>query len=287
MSYRLINPILRVVAAPPVSRRSFHVAQSVCASKASQFNELKKPQVDGVGYEVPGGKLPEYSGPSISEKKSGKAQNIDSNTASQLSENRKDEFADSMFEHPRELKKGADKNWDGKIHQTGRSSRSTQASDYDTTGKPKQKGTKLTKTDEEMDWANAKRNMSTKWNNSDLRSEGLKDDLADDARRLKQKVTNTAEKAVLSAGGKMVDMKDGAQELWHKTKKAARNVKESVQETAKEILEPVGSSTTSDQATGPVPKNSLSDGPQEMPQGVGVRARDEKGRPMETGTRGS
>lgn len=165
------------------------------------------------------------------------------------------------------------------------------------------------------------------------------EDLKDDARRIKQKMSNKLKKVGLSAESAGVEMKDKGEDMWVKTKKAARRAEDSVQETVQEAAsvtvpaerelfdvedlesesEPVRAaaqsevlSTTAgrdragtftvwepkDESGIETPpgssgsiglkqesvKKSMLDGPQEMPQGVGKRAHDEAGRPLETGT---
>lgn len=169
------------------------------------------------------------------------------------------------------------------------------------------------------------------------------EDLKDDARRIKQKVSNKMKKVGLSAESAGVEMKDKGEDMWVKTKKAARRAKDNLKETVEEAAstastattvqperelfdvedlesesEPVRAAAQSEElsttagrdragtftvwepkddlnesppgSAGSIGlkqesvKKSMLDGPQEMPQGVGKRAHDEAGRPLETGT---
>jgi hypothetical protein len=282
-------------------------------------------QQKAVESDIPGGEVPEYSGPSIKEKKTGRAEKVDQQRGSQIKSNRDAEFADNLYEKPQSLSKdGSD--WDGKIHQMG-TARSLQDAEHDTTGKPKKKATKLSGGAGKSDLGQSKRTITSSrptyldWDRSD---EGLKEDLKDDARRIKDKAANKLEKAKLAAEDVGVDLKESAQELWTKAKKAGRHAKESIQETASEAMKPMytesgeqqfkedlypvsdsegarkgvklpmSSPDSAAQASGDVLgedvdalRKSFFDGPQDLPQGPGKRAVNEKGEPMETGTRGS
>jgi hypothetical protein len=149
----------------------------------------------------------------------------------------------------------------------------------------------------------------------------LKEDVKDDARRMKDKAKNKLHKAKLAAEETAVDVKEGAQEVWHKTKKAARAVKETVKETAAQAMAPMYGKDPKKEELYPVSdsegartgyklsraspeaaaeasgaslhedvnslRKTILDGPQDMPQGPGKRAKDVSGEPMETGTGGS
>lgn len=267
------------------------------------------------------GEIPIYSGPSIAEKRKGGPVNVDEEMGQDIKSKRDADFADNMFEEPKGLANdGSD--WNGEIRaprsdlQNAKASKGKLSGNSDAAGKLKKKGTKLT--GDAVDIGQPKRHWTNFAGDEDP---SLKEDWKDDAQRMKEKAKNQLHKAKLSVEDTAVDLKEGAQEVWHKTKKAARSAKESIKDSVDSITEK--SSAAADDLYGsPVNtfgkgqpghrlfnsvdeestavksgevigedvdslRKSFWDGPQDMPQGVGKRAVDEKGRPLETGTRDS
>jgi len=148
-------------------------------------------------------------------------------------------------------------------------------------------------------------------------------DLRDDARRVGQKASNRMSQAGIEIKEKSQEMMHGAKKVGRRIKDAvkdavddmatpgtaARGASETIPPEARHSdSEPVrdaarsevlstsrnrrgasvmspSAQSGSDPVLEPVGKSTLWDGPQEMPQGVGQRAHDETGRPMETGGR--
>lgn len=121
---------------------------------------------------------------------------------------------------------------------------------------------------------------------AEARSDRAREDLRDDAARLKQQATNNLGKLKNNAMNVGLDLKESAESVFHKAKKSVRAVKESLTEAVSTTNESSTANTASVPPEATV-QSSLFQGPQEMPQGVGDRAHDSEGRPMETGTRGS
>lgn len=140
----------------------------------------------------------------------------------------------------------------------------------------------------------------------------LADEIKEEAREVKSRGEKKLRQAKVAAEEASTDVKEGAQQVWNKAKKVARKVRQSVEETAAAMTEPVTERAKDKVETGSTPgsgvgpvftpesaassgsvgdpsslRRSIVDGPQEMPQGVGRRARDDQGRPMETGKEGS
>jgi hypothetical protein len=149
-------------------------------------------------------------------------------------------------------------------------------------------------------------------NNEDM------EDLKDDARRMKEKASNRLSQAGIEMKEKGQEVLHGAKKAGRRLKKAVKGAMDEVVSPPKgasqaippearfseseavrnvahsEVLSTsrpgssgVGSgvgAVAPDVVEEPVKKSALWDGPQEMPQGVGKRAKDEEGRPMETGT---
>jgi len=148
-----------------------------------------------------------------------------------------------------------------------------------------------------------KRAFSTSSSRSAARdSERAAKDLQDDATRMKQKVQNRSAQAG-------IEMKEQGQSMMHGVKKTARAVGAAVTDaidsatsavtggekrdatndpelsTSKRPGNVVGGSTDSNLGEGQESvKKSFLDGPQVMPQGVGKRAKDDEGKPMEQGS---
>jgi hypothetical protein len=153
---------------------------------------------------------------------------------------------------------------------------------------------------------------------SRARSSEDMEDLKDDARRMKEKASNRLSQAGIEMKEKGQEVLHGAKKVGRRLKKAVKGAMDEVVSPPKgasqaippqarfseseavrnvahsEVLSTsrpgssgVGSgvgAVAPDVVEEPVKKSALWDGPQEMPQGVGKRAKDEEGRPMETGT---
>jgi len=150
-------------------------------------------------------------------------------------------------------------------------------------------------------------------------SGGLGGNISEDLKDARAGLKEGMESAKQSMSDVGERVKEGAEELWEKTKKQVREFRTSAGDIIEEVTTPVyarsddGMYPTSDakNAKGGVQvpmhspdvaavssgaslgedvnavRKSMFDGPQDMPQGVGKRAVDEKGRPMETGAKGS
>jgi len=150
---------------------------------------------------------------------------------------------------------------------------------------------------------NDQRAFSTSSSRSASRdSERAAKDLQDDATRMKQKVQNRSAQAG-------IELKEQGQSMMHGVKKTARAVGAAVTDaidsaastvtggekrdatndpelsTSKRPGNVIGGSTDSNLGEGQESvKKSFLDGPQVMPQGVGKRAKDDEGKPMEQGS---
>jgi len=110
---------------------------------------------------------------------------------------------------------------------------------------------------------------------------------------MKQSASEAMERAREGADEAMGRVKGAARKLKKRAKKAAEDMSESITPqsesamSAGEDMELSGHRVSKGYQPGqtvPGTHNPLVQGPQEMPQGVGRRAKDEKGRPMETGS---
>lgn len=318
MSFARLRPVVTQAVRLATPIRTFTSSRPVFVSGYGK-NSAQKGGQQPVDPQA-SGEIPVYSGPSITEKRQGSSVQIEEEFGSELKSKRDADFADNMFEEPKGLSNDGGE-WNGKIReprsdlQNAKASKGKVAGDS-SAGKLKKKGTKLT--GDSMDIGQPKRHEST-WRDNDP----AREDWKDDTQRLKEKAQNQLHKAKLSAEETAVDLKEGAQSIWHKTKKAARSAKESIKESVDSLASPTtGPVTRSDLSGAPTStsgkgqpghrlfnaddeestamksgevigeevdslRKGFFDGPQDMPQGVGRRAVDETGTPLETGTRGS
>lgn len=283
MFTRPIRPLVIAAARLQPALRSQAQPARFVSGYGSAAQQGKAPRADS----VPGSVVPEYSGPSIAEKKSGSAVQQD------IEAERNGMSEESQQQQPmRDEQNGAE--W-----------------------KQKQRKQAKEKMHEGKDEPNVKRWSNSaqspqkrEFHSSALRSDRVMDDLKDDASRMLDSTKNSMLKGA-------IDVKESLSSVTHSAKKAMRHAKENLKDAAATLTEPVYDSSsrkedlypTSDSANSKgwrapgaaspeveaersgaalgesvnAVRKSLFDGPQDMPQGVGKRAKNERGEDMETG----
>jgi len=266
-----------------------------------------------------GANIPNYSGPSIAEKKLDRAVNVDDTvhfpTSDQVTYEESGEAVSDSKYHSYSQRAHA-KQWEGYANELLQKPNQKNADEFDASqtemsmngiwsessmnNNAKAKKSFNKKGASIFDEIDQKKYFSTRsfnkgqfrgsdgmWYDDDTMTspdENLSDDIshemaqvADKARRVKNSAKHATEELA-------EDVKEVAKEGLNSVKKGAKKVKESVKEAA----ETVSAAAQSDASTMGEDVNSLRkslhDGPQDMPQGVGKRAKNEKGKPMETGT---
>lgn len=318
---RAFPMVARLVHLRPTFTRSLATARPLRVSGygVNAPNSMSKDQAAVPDVEpTEGGQVPRYSGPSIEEKRTGKPADLESE-GRDMKNQRDEEFENNQFESARPLKNdGSD--WDGKIRAPRSDLQNGKIGSVGAKAPAPKRSSKLGADAERRDWE-MKRGISTKSSKQAKRNVTITESLKDDAAMFRDSAKNKLHKAKLSADEVATDIKESAQKAWKKTKKAAMNATDKLEDVTEKAMQPMypdaapnaelyptadslqdkggvrlpmASPEAAASATGASLGEDMDglrkgffDGPQSMPQGPGKRAKNEKGMPLETGTRGS